>query len=143
MAVAKQQCEIGKKYCEEGYKMKLKDIAELSCKILSITVLIKFIFYLNVFFSYFAQNEYNPINRSLFQTSIVPVLLLLISIILWCFAKKIASLMVKDSASLDNVINFEYYKIKPMVLSTIGLIILTKAIPSFIKKIMQVAYSRF
>ncbi len=119
--------------------MKLKDIAELSCKILSITVLIKSIFHSHSLLNYFFRKDVYTVQPSLFQVSIIPVLLLILSIVLWCFAKNIASLMVKDTASLDKIINFEYNKIKPMIFSTIGLIILTTAFPIFARNLFTIS----
>ena len=118
--------------------MKLKDIAVLSCKILSITVFIKFIYFSQVFGAYYAQKEFNLTNTDLIRMSIVPVLLLLISMILWFFATKISILMVEDSVSYDKVINFEYHKIKPIIFSVIGLILLTQAVPSFARMLINI-----
>ncbi len=117
--------------------MKLKDIALLSCKILSITVFIKFIYFLQTFGAIHAQKEFKVPNIDLTLMLIVPVLLLLISIILWCFANSISKFMVSDSVSFNKVINFKYNEIKPIVFSIIGIILLTQAIPSLSKTLIN------
>ncbi|MCD4817323.1 MAG: hypothetical protein K8S23_01380 [Candidatus Cloacimonetes bacterium] len=115
--------------------MTLKDIAALSCKIIALTIFIKTISTLNVIintiFSYrLNPDEFEFTNILIIRMVTIPILSLLISIILWFFAKNISSLMVNDIASINTSININYEKFKALIFSRIGIFVLTQAIPS-------------
>jgi len=118
--------------------LKLRDLAELSCRILSITVLIRFVYYSQIFVTYFNQNDLNQVKFNFLDISITPALLLSVSIILWLLSKQIAGLMVNESASINHLTKIDYKKFRLFVFSIIGLIILTQAVPSLIKMLFNI-----
>ncbi len=120
------------------YNMTLKDIAVLSCKILSITAFIKFVSFSHGIVYSVTQQEFEFSKIMLIQIFSLPAVFLAISIILWCFAKNISTLMVNDSASFDEVINFDYNIFKPIIFSIIGIILLTQAVPSLANKLVNI-----
>lgn len=118
--------------------MTLKDIAVLSCKILSITAFIKFVSFSHGIVYSVTQQEFEFSKIMQIQIFSLPAVFLAISIILWCFAKNISTLMVNDSASFDEVINFDYNIIKSIIFSIIGIILLTQAVPSLANKLVNI-----
>jgi nitric oxide reductase large subunit len=88
--------------------------------------------------TYFNQNELNRIKFSFISIAITPALLLLVSIILWVFAKIIAGLMINKSASIDYIAKIDFKRFKLFVFSIVGLIILTQTIPSLVKMLFKI-----
>jgi hypothetical protein len=118
--------------------MTLKDISMLSCKIIAITVFIKFVLYSQSAVFYFTQEEIIMTNDKLIQLFLLPLGYLIIGIILWFFAKNISSHMVNNTADLNKIINLNLKEIKPFIFSVIGIFLLASANPALVKNLYNI-----
>lgn len=125
--------------------MTIKRLGMLACRIISIYILIELLKYLNVVFMSFAflgMEENTLLNtRWMVAGSIFHGLLLLaIAIILWIYAPKISETIVGDKGvnNLDVEEITDYVKLEIIAFSLIGIIILSKAIPNFMRLVLDV-----
>ena len=113
--------------------MRMKDIVTILCKTLSIITFIKSISYITSFLAFFIQDSSIQSQMSAVYFLVQPAIFLLISILLWIFADKIAELMVKDETRIDKVLNFNLAEFKIFAYSFLGLIILSQAVPEIVR----------
>lgn len=113
--------------------MNYKAISKISCKIISIYSFAKFImFFQRFFYHIFYQNRLIQIEQNSVLLSLPFFLLLFLSIILWVYADKISSFMVKKPINSSNTISLDYVELQAIAFSVVGVIMLINSIPEII-----------
>lgn len=124
-----------------GVKMNIRKLSTLTCKVISIYILIKFVMYLqNIFitFAYIDSALQVDKNMVLIGTIIPGVMLLVLSILFWLFASRIGKMIIDsdDQEELSQEIDFE--KLEILAFSVIGLVILSSGLSNLVKSSIDI-----
>jgi len=122
--------------------MSLNKIAKLSCRVMSIYTLIRVVIYLQGILVMITNwnTQFMDNNYGMLLSFIIPsCILLVISISLWVFANRISEYMVGEEEQNDFKENILEEKLELVILNIVGLIILSIAIPDFVKSIIEIS----
>ena len=117
--------------------MNYKAISKISCKIISIYTFAQFImffqrFYYHIFYQNKLLNQINQTEQNSVLLSLPFFLLLFTSIILWVYADKISSFMVKKPMNPSNTVSLDYVELQAIAYSVVGVIMLINSIPEIV-----------
>ena len=119
--------------------MKLKDIAKLACRTLSIYTFIVCIIQSQYVFSLF--NSMIKQNFTILDSlwyCISTVLLGILSFVLWHYAENISTRMTKDIESdIEEEHKWSYDQLQVIILTIVGIVVLTNAIPNLIRYLVS------
>ncbi|RKD30534.1 hypothetical protein [Thermohalobacter berrensis] len=115
--------------------MNYKNLAKISCKIISIYVFIKFISFIPTTIFMFKLNN----NRSILPILTSAILYFMLSILLWSFADKLSYYMVgnKHKEVEHKRVEIDYNKLHYIAFSVVGLVMIAFSISNVITDIIQ------
>ncbi|SKC81938.1 hypothetical protein [Maledivibacter halophilus] len=113
--------------------MNYKVISKMSCKIISIYMFFKFITAFQSFFYVFYPNSQAQIEQNSVFFFLPFIISLFLSIILWVFADKISSYMVKEPTNSSNNVKVDYIELQAIAFSVVGITVLVNSIPQIIR----------
>lgn len=119
--------------------MSYRIITKIACRLLALYTFVQSMCLipasLVTIFTYRSQiNDFTQTIASIFSTG---TFMLLMAILLWVFADRIAKIIIKDVTENNVHKEIDYSKIMAMVFSVIGIVVLVGAIPNLIKTIIQ------